>query len=227
MGESVVVSDEPLKEAGRRIAEAICASDATRGGTRFAIAGGSASEALKYALPAIPDDVWKRVLLTWVDERRVPFASPDSNRGEAYRKGYLSKDRPPGLELPLWLDDETPDSAMKRVKRVLADQFKSKIDVTLFGMGEDGHIASLFPGHPARFVVRSPVTTLDDSPKPPAQRITLTYEILRTSRAQVLVATGEGKRAALERIISGDTLAPVNALPEITLVTNLKLGGQS
>jgi 6-phosphogluconolactonase len=226
MGEAVVVSEEPLKEAGRRIAEAILASDVSRGGTRFAIAGGSAAQALQYALPALPDDVWKRVSLTWVDERRVPFASPDSNRGEAYRKGWLSKDRPPGFELPLWLDDDTPEKAIRRVKRALEDNFKSKIDVTLLGLGEDGHIASLFPGHPARFV-KGPVTTLDDSPKPPAQRITLTYEILRTSRAQVLVASGEGKRAALERIVSGDTLAPVNALPEITLVTNLKLGGQS
>ena len=68
------------------------------------------------------------------------------------------------------------------------------------------------------------IATLDDSPKPPPQRVTLTYEILRTSRAQVLVASGEGKRAALERVLSGDPLAPANALPELTLVTNLKLG---
>jgi 6-phosphogluconolactonase len=160
------------------------------------------------------------VLLTWVDERRVPVDSPDSNRGEAYRKGWLTKDRPPGLELPLWRDGETPDGAMRRVRSILADQFQSKVDVTLLGLGEDGHIASLFPGHPARFA-KGPVTTLDDSPKPPPQRITLTLEILRTSRAQIMMAAGEGKRAALERILSGDPLAPANALPEISIVTNL------
>jgi len=223
VGESLVISDDPIRETGRRVADAILASDAERGGTRFAIAGGSAAQALAFVLPALPDDVWKRVSLTWVDERRVPFDSPDSNRGEAYRKGWLSKDRPPGFELPLWLDDETNDRALRRLQTALADRFRSKLDVTLLGMGEDGHIASLFPGHPARFA-KGPVTTLDDSPKPPPQRITLTYEILRTSRAQFLVATGEGKRAALERVLSGDPLAPANALPELTLVTNLRLG---
>jgi 6-phosphogluconolactonase len=112
------------------------------------------------------------------------------------------------------------------VTDTLEDRFKSKLDITLLGMGEDGHIASLFPGHPARFA-KGPVTTLDDSPKPPPQRITLTYEILRTSRAQFLLAMGEAKRAALKRVISGDPLAPANALPELTIITNLDLGAKS
>jgi 6-phosphogluconolactonase len=107
----------------------------------------------------------------------------------------------------------------------LKNDFQGKLDVMLLGMGEDGHIASLFPGHPARFA-KGPVTTLDDSPKPPPKRITLTYEILRTSRASFLVAMGEGKRAALERVVSGDPLAPANALPELTIVTNLHIAGR-
>lgn len=220
MGERLIHAADPISEAAALVAHAIRASDAERGGTRFAVAGGSAARALGLAVPTIPNDVWKRVSLTWVDERRVPLDSPDSNRGEAYRNGWLSRDRPPGYELPLWLDDDTPERAVKRVSGAIADRFKSKIDVMLLGMGEDGHIASLFAGHPARFV-KGPVTTLDDSPKPPAQRITLTYEILRTSRASILVVMGESKRAALERILTGDTLAPVNALPEVTIVTDI------
>jgi 6-phosphogluconolactonase len=226
MGESLVVSDDPVRETGRLIAAAIAARDRESGGARFAISGGSAAQALQYVLPAVPDEVWRRVSLTWVDERRVPLDSADSNRGEAYRKGWLDKNRPPGLELPLWLDDETPARAVRRVTDTLEDRFKSKLDITLLGMGEDGHIASLFPGHPARFA-KGPVTTLDDSPKPPPQRITLTYEILRTSRAQFLLAMGEAKRAALKRVISGDPLAPANALPELTIITNLDLGAKS
>jgi 6-phosphogluconolactonase len=226
VGEALIVSDEPLKEAGRLIAEALQKRVAESGGARFAIAGGSAAEALRFVLPAVTDADWKRVSLTWVDERCVPEASPDSNRGDAYRKGYLKKDRAPGLELPLWLDDDTDERAIRRVTASIRDDFRSRIDVTLLGMGEDGHIASLFPGHPARFA-KGPVTTLSDSPKPPPHRITLTYEILRTARAQFLVAMGEGKRAAIDRVLSGDPLAPANALPELTIITNVKTGARS
>lgn len=226
MGEHVVVTDDPIRETARRVVEAIRASDAERGRTRFAVAGGSAAKALAFIVPGLRPEIWKRVQLTWVDERCVPQDSPDSNRGECYRKGWLARDNPPGLELPLWLDHDTAAAAMRRVTQVLQDDFQSRLDVTLLGMGEDGHIASLFPGHPARFA-KGPVTTIDDSPKPPPHRITFTYEILRTSRAQFLLAMGEGKRAALQRVLSGDPLAPPNALPELTIITDLHLGAQS
>ncbi len=222
MGEQLVVTEDPVRETARRVVAAILASDAERGRTRFAIAGGSAAKALAFIVPELPAEVWKRVQLTWVDERCVPFDSPDSNRGEVYRKGWLSKDRPPGLVLPLWLDGETAQTAIRRVTQSLQDDFQSRLDVTLLGMGEDGHIASLFPGHPARFA-KGPVTTIDDSPKPPPHRITFTYEILRTSRAQFLLSMGEGKRAALERVLAGDPLAPPNALPELTIITDLPI----
>jgi 6-phosphogluconolactonase len=222
VGEGLIVTADPMGEAARLLGEAIRASDASRGGTRFAITGGSAARALGLLTPAIPNDVWKRVSLTWIDERRVPFESPESNRGEAYRQGWLSKDRPPEFELPLWLDDATPERAVKRVRKAVEQTFLSKLDLAFYGIGEDGHIASLFPGHPARFA-RGPVVTLDDSPKPPPERITLTYELLRTARVSILLGMGESKRAALERVLSGDPLAPANALPELTIVTDLDL----
>jgi len=222
VGEGLIVTADPLSKAAELLAHAIRASVAEKGGCRFAVTGGSAARALGLAIPSIPNEDWKRVALTWIDERRVPFDSPESNRGEAYRQGWLSKDRPPAFELPLWLDDDTPAKAVKRVSAAIDQHFKSRLDVAFFGIGPDGHIASLFPGHPARFV-KGPVTTLDDSPKPPPQRITLTYEFLRTSRVNILVGMGEEKRAALERVVSGDPLAPANALPELTIVTDIDL----
>ena len=224
MGERLIVTATPVDEAARLVVAAIQESIAEKSGARFAVAGGSAARALGVVVNALPADVWSRVALTWVDERRVPLDSPHSNRGDAYRHGWLSKDRPAGFELPLWLDDETPERATKRVRIALEDKFASRLDVTLLGIGEDGHIASLFPGHLARFA-KGPVALVEDSPKPPPQRITLTYEILRKSKAHVLLAMGESKRAALTALLSGDPLAPANALPDLTIVTDLDVKG--
>ena len=226
MGEAVIVDSDPISKASELVVAALRTSVAERNGARFAISGGSAAATLGKIVAALPDDVWKKVQLTWVDERCVPQESPLSNRGDAYRQGWLKKDRPPGYELPLWLDGETPEKATRRVRQSIENVFRSKLDVVLMGIGEDGHIASLFAGHPARFV-KGPVTTLNDSPKPPAERITLTYELLRTSRTTFILGMGEAKRAALERVVAGDPLAPANALPELTIVTDLELRGQT
>jgi 6-phosphogluconolactonase len=161
------------------------------------------------------------VRLTWVDERRVPFQDPDSNRGEAYRLGHLAAGDPPLLELPLYLDGETGDQACRRVAASLADDFGGGLDVLLLGLGEDGHSASLFPGRPWPGASVHPV---EDSPKPPPGRITLGLSLLRTAPAAVLLTLGQGKAAALGRLLQGDPALPASALPDLLVVTDLDLG---
>ena len=87
-------------------------------------------------------------------------------------------------------------------------------------------IASIFPGHAARFSTK-PVVYVPDSPKPPAERVTLGYKALRTARINVLYAVGAGKKRALETILMGDALAPANVLPgELHIVTDQDVGGR-
>ncbi|NNL66442.1 MAG: 6-phosphogluconolactonase, partial [Myxococcales bacterium] len=89
--------------------------------------------------------------------------------------------------------------------------------------GEDGHVASLFPG---RAVPRgASVAFVADSPKPPAERVTLTRALLESARTSVLVAAGEAKRAALERLLTGDPELPAQGLPGLVVVTDLELEG--
>jgi len=103
--------------------------------------------------------------------------------------------------------------------------FEGGLDVVLLGMGEDGHVASLFPGR--RPPAGGWVAWVEDSPKPPPRRITLTREILRTATTTILLATGAAKRTALERVIAGDPGLPAVGLPGLVVVTDQRIGGST
>lgn len=220
------VTASPISDAARLLADAIRAGPPTTGPVRLAIPGGSAVKVLGPLREDLgTDGTWSRVALTWVDERCVPFADPDSNRGAAYQGGLLDDAAPPALELPLYDDGESPAEAVARVQAAWSTSFGAALDVVLLGMGEDGHIASLFPG--AAALRGGAVAAIDDSPKPPPRRITLTREALATARTTVLVALGEGKRDALERVLAGDETLPAVGLPGLCIVTDVNgLGGR-
>lgn len=214
----LVRAGDPADSAGALLADAVRAVDRARGATRLAIPGGSALAALGAAQGRL-GDAWGRVLLTWVDERCVPLVHKQSNRGGAYRAGFLGAQRAPARELPLFLDGERGEAAAARVESALTEIFDGALDVLLLGMGEDGHVASLFPGWPAPPGAR--VAFVASSPKPPPQRVTLTRPMLVTARCAILVAAGEAKRAALRRLLGGDPTLPAQGLPGLTVVTDL------
>lgn len=220
----IVRSADPAAEGGRLLAEALSGLAGAHATPRLAVPGGSAARALAVARDRL-GRVWQRVRLTWVDERCVPFAHPESNRGSAYRAGILADAEPPASELPLFLDGETGVEAVARVEAALDAELEGAIDVLLLGMGEDGHVASLFPGHPLPPGAR--VAHVAHSPKPPPERITLTRTLLGRARTSVLVAAGEAKRGALERLRAGDPTLPAHGLPGLTVVTDLDLGAGS
>lgn len=216
----VVRADTPLRVAGALVAEAVKAAGRA---PRLAIPGGSALAALGPARAEL-GGAWSRVRLTWVDERCVPYADPASNRGAAYRRGWLEAARPSAEELPLFCDGEDPAQAVARVEVALDKRFEGGLDVLLLGLGEDGHIASLFPG---RIAGRGRVAYVPASPKPPPQRITLTRPVLATARCAVCLAAGEAKRDAAQRLARGDPELPAHGLPGLVLVTDLDLGEET
>lgn len=208
--------DDAVAEAADALVRAIrtCLARSDTDRVAVALSGGSALKAWPAAAATL-GDVMGRLRLTWVDERCVPETDPSSNRGATHRMGAAE----PAEELPLWLDGESADGACARVRAELR-RWDARVDVALLGMGPDGHIASLFPGHPWDGEL---VRYVDDSPKPPPRRMTLTRALLSTARSSILLATGEPKRAALTALLEGDPRLPAVGLPNLSIFTDLDL----
>lgn len=138
-----------------------------------------------------------RVHFWWGDERFVAADSPDRNALQA-RKALLNKisideskvHEFPSADAGLELDDAAQQFA------AVVDELKPEFDIVLLGMGPDGHIASLFPGKPAPSAGLQ-IVAEHDSPKPPPQRLTFTYEALNAADEVWFVVAGADKQDAV------------------------------
>ena len=146
-----------------------------------------------------------------VDERCVPRDHPESN-GRMLREALGPEARVREARGELGPED----AAWLYAREVGEDRV---FDVLVLGLGEDGHTASLFPGHPEAASEHAPVIGVRGSPKPPPERITLTLPVIARARHTVLLVTGDAKREPLARVRAGDeTLPPARlgaALDEI------------
>ena len=169
---------------------------AAHGTFRLALPGGRSGTALLDRLagdPARDELDWPRCTLLFADERAVgPHAAEANYRLVRERLLDPLGDRAPAVRR---MRGESADlaAAAREYDAELADA----ADLVVLGLGEDGHVASLFPGSPLLAERVRRVAVVLDSPKPPARRLTLTPRALVESRAGVLVlALGAGKAAA-------------------------------
>ncbi len=166
----------------------------------IALPGGSVATSC-FPLLAKAELDWPRVHLLWGDERAVPPDHADSNYGVAKR--LLIDPSPIPLEnvhrMPADLEDlEHAARAHEETVRAIG------IDLALLGVGPDGHVCSLFPGHALLNEHERWVAAIDDSPKPPPRRLTLTLPALASAREVVIVATGAAKASVVGEALEDD-----------------------
>ncbi|MEO1482487.1 MAG: 6-phosphogluconolactonase [Myxococcota bacterium] len=179
---------------------------AARGSAHLVLAGGSTPAAL-HAVLAERELPWASVHIYFGDERCVPPDHGDSNY-RAARETLLSQVAVPQENVHR-MDGEAGAQGALAYRDLLPPRF----DVVLLGMGEDGHTASLFPGRPSLNSDES-VLFIDDSPKPPPERITLGFRPLNAARHVAFMVAGAGKADALEQIRRGVPLPAGRVRPQ-------------
>jgi 6-phosphogluconolactonase len=196
----------------RRVAEWMTqAALAAEGSFRVSLSGGSTPKML-YRLLASDEFrdrfPWPIVSWFWGDERFVPHDHPDSNY-RMVREAMLANAPVPPENIHPIPTKGTPEDAARDYEQILRqgygasrlDPMVALFDLTLLGLGADGHTASLLPGDPALDECERWVAIVEKGR--PEIRVTLTYPALESSRRVAFLVTGHEKSAALQMIRSG------------------------
>ncbi|TFB04783.1 hypothetical protein CCMA1212_002923 [Trichoderma ghanense] len=196
---------------------------------KVAVSGGSLPKTLAQALLAPssgPADVvdFTKWEIFFADERAVPLDHKDSNYAlvKAELLDKLPADQQPAAVHAIdtaHLDDV--QELADRYEQTLVASFASRdsvrlpiFDLLLLGCGPDGHTCSLFPGHELLRAADAWVAPIEDSPKPPPKRITLTLPVVTHAVRVAFVATGSGKREIMKRIFDAGEGLPCSLVNE-------------
>ncbi len=202
------------------VAEAAAAeiADALRGGAQTLVLAGGTTPRRCYELLAELDVQWGRVSVLFGDERCVPPDHPDSNY-RMVKESLLDRVAPATIyRMPAELG---PDEGADAYAEVVANV--APLDLVLLGVGEDGHVASLFPGHPL-LSATGLTAGIRDSPKPPPERVTLTLEAIRDAGRVLIIATGAGKAGAVALAKRGEV--PSGMIPGARWLIDRAAAGQ-
>lgn len=166
----------------------------THGAFHLVLAGGSTPGRVYQALAAKARD-WSRWHVWYGDERCLPCGHPERNSTLA-EQTWLKRVALPGANIRVIPAELGAVAGAEAYARLLDGM--CQFDLVLLGLGEDGHTASLFPGHAWGDSADAPdALPVFDAPKPPAERISLSARRLSAARQVLFLATGKGKQAAV------------------------------
>jgi 6-phosphogluconolactonase len=206
----------PIKQLLDRLAADVSVEAAharfRRGLFAMALPGGSVGTHGFPVLATVLFD-WDVTHIFWADERAVPASSPDSNFGLADSLWLRKSGANPSSIHPMRADHPDLDAAAAaygdELVRVLGKT--PRLDLVLLGVGPDGHVASLFPGHSALSEEQRLALPIVDAPKPPPRRLTLALPMLTNAERVIVMALGESKAAMMrDALKQKDSQLPVS-----------------
>ena len=201
-----------------RLEETLAAAVLANGRAVFAGPGGSTPSPI-YARLARADIGWDRITVTLVDERNVPETSPESN-ARLIKDVLLQGPAAAARFIPLYTPAVTVDRAAALAAHALAEA-GGRFDAVLLGMGEDGHICSMFPDSPTLKTLLTPTlkpTVLGvphgrDGAAPTIERLSINLPYLMSAGRVILGLKGAAKRRVFEEQAKGDPkIQPIAAL---------------
>jgi 6-phosphogluconolactonase len=214
----VIVHDKPevlAAAAAARLITAIVDAQSSRGSASVVLTGGRTGSAVLAHVndsPARDAIDWERIDLYWGDERFLPSGDPERNETQA-RAALLDHvpvpaERVHAMEPSDGTFGDDPDAAAAAYAEVLAAAAGGAgsvpaFDVCMLGVGEEGHVASIFPDSPAVHETGRTVVAVRDCPKPPPTRISLTLPAIRMSAEVWLMTTGAAKADAVATALGG------------------------
>ncbi len=173
------------------------------------LTGGTIANQIYRAVAALPsgDVDWTQVDFWWGDERYVPADSSDRNdrAAELDLLDVVGVDPARVHAMPA-ADEVHPDleAAAAAYAAEVREHGGGEFDLVLLGLGPDGHVASLFPHHPQLEGLEDIAVAVTDSPKPPPERISLTFSALNRTREVWFLVTGDGKAEAVARALADE-----------------------
>ena len=194
------------RRLSRLFEEEAARAQARRGLCAVALPGGSVAAIFFPDLARAQCD-WARTVFFWGDERAVPAGDPESNYSLARRLWLEPAGVPSSNVHRMPAEDPDLDRAARAYEDALTATLgiPARLDLALLGVGPDGHVCSLFPGHPLLRERERRVAPIEDAPKPPPRRLTLTLPALWDAELVVVAALGAAKAAVLREALAEPT----------------------
>ncbi|WJZ02716.1 6-phosphogluconolactonase [Corynebacterium freiburgense] len=196
--------EELTTKAAEQTAKVIAnAQQSGDGYARIVLTGGGAGIGMLQKLRELDGIDWARIHIFFGDERNVPTDHPDSNEGQA-RAALLDHVSIPQEHIHGWrLGELSLDAAVTAYAGTLSKYAPQGFDLHLLGMGGEGHINSIFPHTDAVREQNALTLAVTDSPKPPAERATLTLPAIAQADHVWLLVSGAEKAEAASHVIAG------------------------
>ncbi|XP_066590268.1 6-phosphogluconolactonase [Prorops nasuta] len=199
-----IIVEDPIEPALTKIIQNTAEESISRDDIfKIGLSGGSMVKLLTSALPNVTTD-WSKWRFFFCDERIVPFDNTESTYG-LFKNSLIgtlpiTEDQFIKINTDLSADEAAKDY-IKKMSVYFPPDCLPRFDLLLLGLGPDGHTCSLFPGHKLLDESSLWVCPINDSPKPPLSRITLTLPVVNNARVCMFAVTGSGKAKIVQKIM--------------------------